>query len=105
MDGATFGEMLKDPAQLKVLQQEVESIMQDPTKVGEAHRLLSKMTFGMAKLRSDPEMKQFFADVEREGFNAVKKYEQDTRIMRKLAAASGMFPGLTGNATTDDAAT
>ncbi|CAE7308914.1 mdlB, partial [Symbiodinium microadriaticum] len=50
----------------------------------------SKMTQqAVAKLQDDPELKDFFEDIKKNGMDAMKKYEKDERILAKFSQATG----------------
>merc|ERR1712203_1294641 len=49
----------------------------------------SQIQGAVEKLKEDPEMKAFFEDVEKNGMEAMKKYEKDERILRKFSEATG----------------
>jgi len=88
-DPAKLEEMMKDPEQLKKMQAEAEKIAKDPAKMAAMQKWQEQIQGGVEKLKQDPEMKQFFADIEKEGLSAFKKYEKDERILRKFSEATG----------------
>merc|ERR1719254_215183 len=47
------------------------------------------MMKAVEKLKDDPEMKDFFEDVKKEGFEALKKYENNPTVLRKFSEATG----------------
>lgn len=96
-------ELQKDPEKMKQLQAEAEKIMKDPEKMKQMQAFQEQTQKAVDALRSDPEMKQFFEDVDKMGLEALKKYENDERILAKFSQATGGpgsmpagFPGMGG---------
>jgi len=88
-DPAKLEEMMKDPEKLKQIQAEAEKIAKDPAKMQAMQKWQEQIASGVDKLKQDPEMKQFFEDIEKEGMAAFKKYEKDERILKKFSEATG----------------
>jgi hypothetical protein len=94
--------MMKDPEKMKKLQADVEKVMADPEKRKAMEAWQSQIQGGVEKLKNDPEMKAFFEDIEKNGADAMKKYEKDENILRKFSEATGgpeafgMMPGMGG---------
>merc|ERR1719277_1989442 len=81
--------MMKDPEKMKQIQADIDKVMADPAKKKAMEAWQSQIQSGVAKLKEDPEMKAFFEDVEKNGMEAMKKYEKDERILRKFSEATG----------------
>lgn len=86
---ADLEEMMKDPEKVKQMQAEMEQIMKDPQKrkaVEEYQKMTEK---AVDALKDDPELQDFFEDVKKNGLSAMKKYENDERILEKFSRATG----------------
>jgi len=105
-DPAAVEEYMKDPAKAKEMQAELEKIMADPVKARAMESWQNQVQAGVEKLKKDPEMKEYFDDVEKNGMEAIKRWEKDEKILRKfseatggpdaMAAAMGGLPGMGG---------
>merc|ERR1719401_1797747 len=80
--------MMKDPEKVKQMQKDMEEMMKDPEKV-KMFQKQEQMMSAVEKLKDDPEMKDFFEDVKKEGFDALKKYENNPTVLRKFSEATG----------------
>lgn len=89
-DPAALEALLKDPQQMEAVQAEMDKIFADPAKRKAMEAWQAQVQSNVEKLRQDPEMREYFEDLEKNGFAALKKYEGNERILRKLADASGL---------------
>lgn len=87
LDPKALEQLVKDPAQMRQLQAELEQVMADPEKRKAVEQWQAQLQGGIERLKSDPEMKDFFQDIEKNGMAAMAKYEKDERISRKLSEA------------------
>lgn len=97
-DMKSLNELMKDPEKMKQLQAEADKIMQDPDKAKMVEQWNSQMQASVQKLEEDPEMKEFFEDVRKNGLDAMKKYENDERILAKFSQATGGPQAMAGMA-------
>merc|ERR1740138_1592924 len=81
--------MMKDPNKVKQMQKDMEELMKDPEKVKMFQKQQEGMMKAVDKLKDDPDMKDFFEDVKKEGFEALKKYENNPTVLRKFSEATG----------------
>ncbi|CAJ1367216.1 unnamed protein product, partial [Effrenium voratum] len=88
-DMSSLEEMMKDPEKMKKMQGEIEKIMQDPDKRKQIEEYQKMTEQAVDKLKDDPELKDFFEDVKKNGIDAMKKYENDERILEKFSKATG----------------
>jgi len=98
-DAKALEELQKDPEKMKQLQAEVDKLMKDPEKMKQMQAFQEQTQSAVEKLRQDPEMKQFFEDIDKMGFEALKKYENDDKVLAKFSAATGgpgAMPGMMG---------
>lgn len=91
---AALEAMMKDPEKMKKLQADVDQIMADPEKRKAMEAWQQQVQSAVEKLKTDPEMTAFFEDVEKNGYEAMKKYEGDERILRKFSEATGGPEGM-----------
>jgi len=88
-DPTALAEMMKDPEKMKKIQEDIDKVMADPQQKKALEMWQQQIQGGVEKLKQDPEMKAFFEDVEKNGMEAMKKYEKDERILRKFSEATG----------------
>lgn len=99
MNMQAIEEIMKDPEKLKVLQQQMDEVMKDPEQAKQIQQFQAQMQSSVEKLKDDPELKEFFEDIQKNGIDAMKKYENDERILEKFSKATGgpgSLPGLFG---------
>jgi len=82
-------DLMKDPEKLKQVQQNVEELMKDPEKKKAIDEWQARAQSGVEKLKQDPEMAAFFEDVEKNGMDALKRYEGNDVVLQKFSAAMG----------------
>eukprot|EP00444_Apocalathium_aciculiferum_P049706 CAMPEP_0183510852 /NCGR_PEP_ID=MMETSP0371-20130417/10550_1 /TAXON_ID=268820 /ORGANISM="Peridinium aciculiferum, Strain PAER-2" /LENGTH=320 /DNA_ID=CAMNT_0025707715 /DNA_START=69 /DNA_END=1031 /DNA_ORIENTATION=+ len=88
-DQAEMEEYMKDPANMKKIEAEFQNIMADPAKKQAMESWQIQVKSGVEKLKQDPEMKEYFDDVEKNGMEAIKRWEKDEKILRKFSEATG----------------
>merc|ERR1719261_276753 len=87
---------MKDPKAMEEAQKEMENLMKDPQKAKMMQEVSKNMAAGVEKLRQDPEMAQFFKDVEERGLEAIKDYENNEAVLQKFSQATGGLQGMMG---------
>jgi len=96
-DPAALEAYMKDPAKVEQMQAELAKIMADPAKKQAMEAWQTQVQAGVEKLKKDPEMKEYFDDVEKNGMEAIKRWESNDMILRKFSEATG-GPEAMGNA-------
>lgn len=89
LDAKKIEELMKDPEKMKQMQSMMDEITKDPEKMKALEAYQTQMKESVEKLKQDPEMKEFFADIEKNGLDALKKYENNDEILRKFSMATG----------------
>lgn len=95
MDMKAMEELMKDPEKVKALQAQMEELMADPEKKKMLEDYSASMQTNVNNLREDPEMKEFFTEIDACGQdmtavqNVMKKYEGNEEVLRKFSQASG----------------
>lgn len=89
-------EMMKDPEGMKKMEAQAAELLKDPEKAKMMEQWSGQMQAGVEKLKQDPEMKQFFEDIEKGGLEAMAKYENNPEILAKFSQATGGPMGLAG---------
>jgi len=82
-------EIMKDPEKGKALQSQMDELMKDPQKRKAVEEYQKMTQQAVATLQDDPELKDFFEDVKKNGLSAMKKYENNERILEKFSKATG----------------
>lgn len=92
-DFSTLQKTLSDPKKQEEMTKLAEDIMADPEKAKAMEEYNKQMEARVAKLRADPEMKEFFEDIDKNGMEAIKNWEQNEEILLKFSQAMGGAPG------------
>lgn len=92
-DFSKLQETLSDPKKQEEMKKLADDIMADPEKAKAMEAYNKQMQERVAKLRADPEMKEFFEDIDKNGMEAVKNWEQNEGILLKFSQAMGGVPG------------
>jgi len=87
-------ETLSDPQKQEEMKKLAEGIMADPEKAKAMETYNKQMEERVAKLRADPEMKEFFEDIDKNGIEAISNWENNEEILRKFSQAMGGVPGV-----------
>lgn len=89
LDPKKIEELMKDPEKMKQMQSMMDDIAKDPEKLKALEAYQKQMQESVEKLKQDPSMKEFFADIEKNGLDALKKYENDPEVLRKFSMVTG----------------
>jgi|EP00927_Polykrikos_kofoidii_P055214 hypothetical protein len=85
-------DLLKSPEKMRKMQKEAQQMMANPQTARMMQTVSEQMQATLSKLGKDPELTDFFADIKANGLDAMKKYDGDERILRKLSQATGETP-------------
>lgn len=91
-------ELSKDPSKLQQVQKEMEKVLEGmtPEQRQQLEKMQEQQQKGIEALKADPEMKDFFEDVEKNGMSAMQKYMDNERILQKFSKAMGGPESLQG---------
>merc|ERR1719410_145420 len=84
---AQLQEIMNGPEKMKLLQESVKQMMQDPEKKGAFETLQQSMTSVAERLQAGPELESVFKDIKENGMDALEKYQDNESVMKKMAAA------------------
>lgn len=85
-DVDSIQQMMKDPEELKRLEKVAEDMMKDPEKKRAMEDWQAVMIPAIMKMQEDPELKDVFDAMKKDGFSAFKNFENDERVMKKIAS-------------------
>jgi len=94
LDMGNMEKMMSDPKQMEALKKQMDDVMADPAKKKALEDYSVNMQSAVEKLKDDPEMKEFFEDIQKDGLGALKKYESNERVLKKFSEATGGVPGM-----------
>lgn len=93
-DFSSLQKNLQDPEKLKEIEAMAAEIMKDPAKKKMLEDQSAQMQSVVEGLKDDPEMKEFFEDMQKGGLDALQKYENNPEILRKFSQATAGVAGM-----------
>jgi len=96
MDMKSLEKFMSDPKKMEEMKKAMDELMNDPAKKKALEDYSASMQANVAKLKADPEMKPFFEDIEKNGLQALDKWQNNDAVLRKFSQATGGVAGMPG---------